>query len=47
MAITGELSGQLAVVTGASGTIGGAIAVELGQQGAFVVGTSQTMEGAG
>ncbi len=46
MVRTEELEGQRAIVTGASGTIGRAIAMELGRMGAYVVGTSTTQEGA-
>ncbi|HVX58868.1 MAG TPA: SDR family NAD(P)-dependent oxidoreductase, partial [Candidatus Saccharimonadales bacterium] len=42
--LEGELSGRLAVVTGASRGIGEAIALELGQAGAQVVGTATTAE---
>ena len=40
------LNGQIALVTGASRGIGKAIALELGKQGAVVVGTATTAEGA-
>ena len=41
-----ELEGQVALVTGASRGIGQAIALELGQQGATVIGTSTSEKGA-
>ncbi|MES2636532.1 MAG: 3-oxoacyl-ACP reductase FabG [Pseudomonadota bacterium] len=40
------LSGQIALVTGASRGIGAAIAAELGQQGATVIGTATSVSGA-
>src|SRR5512143_2596572 len=40
------LQGQIALVTGASRGIGQAIALELGKQGAVVVGTATTDKGA-
>ncbi len=43
---TTNLSGQLALVTGASRGIGRAIALELGRQGATVVGTATSETGA-
>ena len=43
---TTNLSGQLALVTGASRGIGRAIALELGRQGATVVGTATSEAGA-
>ncbi|HEX5802049.1 MAG TPA: 3-oxoacyl-ACP reductase FabG [Azospira sp.] len=44
--LSGQLSGQLALVTGASRGIGQAIALELGKAGAIVVGTATTVDGA-
>ncbi len=41
-----NLSGQIALVTGASRGIGAAIAQELGKQGAIVIGTATTAGGA-
>ncbi|MDP2132578.1 MAG: SDR family NAD(P)-dependent oxidoreductase, partial [Sulfuritalea sp.] len=41
-----DLKGQIALVTGASRGLGRAIALELGAQGAIVVGTSTTEAGA-
>lgn len=41
-----QLSGQLALVTGASRGIGQAIALELGKAGAIVVGTATSADGA-
>jgi len=41
------LQGQIALVTGASRGIGAAIAKALGEQGATVIGTATTTEGAG
>jgi 3-oxoacyl-[acyl-carrier protein] reductase len=40
------LNGQIALVTGASRGIGAAIAAELGQQGATVIGTATSVSGA-
>ena len=40
------LAGQVALITGASRGIGAAIALELGQQGAIVVGTATSDSGA-
>lgn len=40
------LNGQIALVTGASRGIGAAIALELGRQGAIVIGTATTQGGA-
>ena len=40
------LQGQIALVTGASRGIGQAIALELGRQGAQVIGTATSIEGA-
>lgn len=40
------LNGQIALVTGASRGIGAAIAAELGQQGAIVIGTATSASGA-
>jgi 3-oxoacyl-[acyl-carrier protein] reductase len=40
------LTGQIALITGASRGIGAAIALELGQQGAIVVGTATSENGA-
>jgi 3-oxoacyl-[acyl-carrier protein] reductase len=42
----GELEGQVALVTGATRGIGRAIALALGEEGAIVVGTATTDEGA-
>ena len=42
-----ELNGQVSLVTGASRGIGRAIALALGRQGAIVVGTATTADGAG
>lgn len=41
-----ELQGQIALVTGASRGIGQAIAIELAQKGAIVIGTATTQAGA-
>lgn len=41
------LQNQIALITGASRGIGRAIALELGRQGAIIVGTATTEEGAG
>ena len=46
MSIIQNLSGQVALVTGASRGIGAAIAQELGNQGATVIGTATTVGGA-
>ncbi|MBA3696971.1 MAG: SDR family NAD(P)-dependent oxidoreductase, partial [Methylotenera sp.] len=40
------LAGQVALVTGASRGIGAAIVLELGQQGAIVIGTATSDNGA-
>lgn len=40
------LNGQIALVTGASRGIGAAIALELGKQGATVIGTATSASGA-
>ena len=42
----GQLQNEVALVTGASRGIGNAIALALGAQGAVVVGTATTPEGA-
>ena len=42
----GELAGQLALVTGATRGIGKAIALALAKDGATIVGTATTVEGA-
>lgn len=42
-----DLKGQIALVTGASRGIGQAIALELGRQGALVLGTATSKKGAG
>jgi 3-oxoacyl-[acyl-carrier protein] reductase len=46
MSNTQILNGQIALVTGASRGIGAAIAAELGQQGATVIGTATSASGA-
>lgn len=41
-----SLKGEVALITGASRGIGNAIALELGRQGAYVVGTATSVDGA-